>query len=234
MLSTLSNSAFSMRYNKLAPAGPPPPATFTQFTYTLGGEQPNQHNLLDSPDPYAIQVNSGYCTVTIDGMSSASFANVDKTIYIKSKFGTATNDTGSLFMFVHSGSALNTGNTISMWKDSSNGSQIKYSIGSDSTTHRYDTITGQSGSDYFHIFLNIRSDDVLETYIYDESVTQKYYSSTTIVSSTLGQGLSRFQYNGRPTYPDLNARKIVVGNGGTWDRVLTVAEMEAEVTADPS
>ena len=233
MLSTLSNSAFGMKYLKTVDAAPVP-VVYSEFAYTLNGQIPSQHSLLDSPDPYAITATGGYCTISIDGLSSSSFTNVTKTVYIKSKFGTATNDTGTLFMFVHGGSALDTGASLSMYKDSANGSQIKYVVGSNGTEHRNETITGQSGSEYFHIFMVIRSNNTLDTYIYDESVTQKYSSTTTIVSSTFGNDFARWQYNGRLAYPATNARKITVGGGGTWSGELTVAEMETEVTANPN
>jgi hypothetical protein len=173
--------------------------------------------------------------ITIDDLDSSSFTNTTKTVYVKAKFGTATNDTGTLFLFCHGGSGLDTGKTWSMYKDSANGSQIKYLIGSNGTNHRDETITGQpSGSVYFHIFMIVGYDNTLKTYIYDESVTQTYYSSTTIVSSTFANDFARWQYNGRVAYPDTNARKLVVGGGGTWSGALSVAEMEAEVTANPN
>jgi hypothetical protein len=156
-------------------------------------------------------------------------------VYIKAQFGTNTADTGCLFLFCHGGSALDTGATFSISKDSTNGSQIRYIVGSNGTNHRDETITGQpTGYVYFHIFLVIGSDNTLKTYIYDESATETYSSTTTIVSSTFGNDFARWHYNGRVAYPDTNARKIKVGGGGIWSGELTTTEMEAEVTANPT
>jgi hypothetical protein len=106
-------------------------------------------------------------------------------------------------------------------------------VGSNGTNHRNEQIASQSGSSYFHVFL-VFSGNTLLTYIYDDAVTQKYYSSTTIFSSTFGNDFPQWRFNSRGVAPNLNARKLYIDSSGQWAGAIDVATMEAVVTANPN
>jgi hypothetical protein len=231
MLSALSTSAFGLK--RFAAAAPSGPLVFEEFTYTMGGSNGNQYTLLDSPNPYPVYVTSGYTTAYIDGFDTTSLVNATKTLYFKTKFTSTTADGASLFLFSDASATLDTGAALTMYKDSSAGDQIKFIVGSNGTTHLDATITGQSGSSYFHVFL-VFSGNTLLTYIYDDTVTQKYYSSTTITGSTFGNDFTQWRYNTRGVAPNLNARKLYIDSSGQWPGAIDVATMEAAVTANPN
>ena len=229
MLSSLSSSAFGMRYKQASGVPLPPSDPQTEFQYSINGthytgtanEYPITFNPLDENDTYA----------TITNINKAYWVDNSFTIYVKGKYNIATALQG---LFILSADTFSSGsNYISFHKRGSTSlhQAFTYKEGTTSITGNNVSMLA-SATDFIHCFITFDTVNVA-FHFYSSISGALIYKSTDAAYTTA----TMFQYMDTYTMGHVlnhatNCGNVTIDIARWYNTAKTPAQMVTIVAAD--